>query len=261
MPYNIYLSSNTTTPFLTINDDTFDTTSTSVGFIGRKKTDYGNLQQQDVLWMLENFANSSAPNAPVVGQMWYDIAQSELKVYQGVSGWRKTDQPTTGTTPPVTPSVGQPWYDTTNNLLKTWNGSSWIVIGPPTVISDTYFKQVLLTNTTNTNATTELWVNGVTGSRVLIPTNTTYTFDITISARRTDTAAEFAGWKISGVINNTAGQTIFVVGPAIGVYGNTSAWSVNATADNVNDSLNILVTGQAGKVINFVAVANITICQ
>ena len=261
MPYNIYLSDNPITPFLTISDDTFDTTSTSVGFIGKKSVDYGNIQQQDLLWMLENFSNGTAPGAPITGQLWYDTSQSELKLYKGSSTWRKVGVPQTGSIPPVSPDVGQFWFDTITQLLKTWTGLTWLVIGPVSILPGNQYLQYALALTTTNGTNSEMWINGNPGSRQVLDNNTTYTFEITISARRTDSGVEFAGWKINGVINQTAGALVFSGTPAITVVGNTSPWSVSVTADNTNHALGVFVTGQAGKTVNWSCVSTLYIAQ
>lgn len=259
MPYNVYSSSNTLLPVIIINDDTLDTSSTSLAFIGRKLRDYGNAQQQDMYWLLENFANSSPPSSPVVGQLWYDISQTELKVYQGSNAWRKVGAPQAIPTAPVVPFVGQLWYDISVNVLKVWSGSVWIVVGPTTTVPATAYQQLLSFNTTTDATTTELWINGTTGSRLSITNNSAYTFESVVSARRTDSGTEFAGWKITGTIINVAGTVSFGGTPSITTFGSTSGWTVACVADNVNDTLNILVTGQTSKVINWRAVTSIYI--
>ena len=261
MPYNLYLSSNTVTPFLVINDGSIDQSSTSVGFFGRTKTDYGNVQEQNVLWMLENFANGTAPGQPLTGQLWYDTVQTELKVYQGASTWRKVSQPQAQSTGPTGPSTGQLWYDTVNAVLKVWSGSSWLTIGPVTITSSSYFKQFVSAVTTTNATSTECWVNGTTGTRMVIPSGTTWTFDLLISSRRTDSGSEFGGWRVTGVINNTAGTVAFSGTPSVTTIGVTSAWSISILADNVNGALGLFVTGQVAKTIDWAAVTTIAVAQ
>ena len=261
MSYSIYLSSNTVVPFLIISENTFDTTSTSVGFIGKKSVDYGNLQQQDLLWMLESFANGTAPGAPITGQVWYDTAQSEMKVYNGTPTWRKIGVPQSGPISPVSPDLGQFWFDTNGNQLKEWTGSIWLVIGPVSILPQSLYIQYPLSVTTTTASTSEMWINGSVGLRQVLSNNTTYTFEIVISARRTDLLTEFGGWKITGVINNTANSVAFSGTPSVNVLGNTSAWTVSVTADNTNKSLNVYVTGQTGKTINWTSVSTLYIAQ
>ena len=261
MAYNLYLSSNTITPILVINDGAINQSSTSVGFFGRTLTNYGNIQEQNVLWMLENFANGTAPGEPLVGQLWYDTVQTELKVYQGTSTWRKVSQPQNSATAPTGPSQGQLWYDTVNVVIKVYSGSSWLTVGPTSISSSSYYKQFVSAVTTTNATQTEAWVNGTPNTRMIIPTGTTWTFDMLISSRRTDSGSEYDGWRIVGLINNTAGTVAFAGSPSYTVVGSTSPWNVTVTADNVNGALGLLVTGQTGKTIDWSAVTTIAVAQ
>ena len=80
MAYNIKNSVGTVVA--TIADNAVDT-STSITLIGKNYVGYGEKQNQNFYYMLENFAKSTSPSNPVVGQLWYDIGNSVLKVYNG----------------------------------------------------------------------------------------------------------------------------------------------------------------------------------
>ena len=79
MPYTIDYSQNNKTAIV-VNDGTIDT-STSVGLIGKNYTRFGETLNENMLHLLENFANTFAPSNPTEGQLWYDTANSQLKVY------------------------------------------------------------------------------------------------------------------------------------------------------------------------------------
>jgi hypothetical protein len=260
MAYNIYLSSNTITPFLIVNDNTIDNTSTSIEFIGRQKIGYGQAQDQSFLWMLENFSNSSPPTVPLLGQLWFDSINDIIKVNVGTQVspiWRAVGLPTANATGPSSPDDGQLWFDTVNQVLKAWNGTVWVVIGPSQSAAPiAYYEQNYSLNITTDATPTELWKSGTVNSRMVIPNNTTWYFECQISARRIDSGVEFAGWKIKGVINNTSGNVTLAVAPAIetvGMYPG-AAYSVNATADVPHASLDIFVTGQVGKTVSWTCI-------
>ena len=79
MPYTIDYSQSSKTAIV-VNDGTIDT-STSIGLIGKNYTRFGEILNENMLHMLENFANTNAPSNPSEGQLWYDTANSQLKIY------------------------------------------------------------------------------------------------------------------------------------------------------------------------------------
>jgi hypothetical protein len=113
-----------------------------------------------------------------------------------------------------------------------------------------------------TNATqTELTADGAApfsaGSatnRVLIDSDSTYVFHIMVVARNAGTDNESAGYRIEGVIDTNALTTAFVGTPTVTVLSeDVAAWDVTVAANNTTKNLQILVTGEAGKTINWVA--------
>ena len=79
MPYTIDYSNSGKTAIV-VNDGTIDT-STSIGLIGKNYTRFGETINENMLHLLENFANGTAPSNPTEGQLWYDSANSQLKIY------------------------------------------------------------------------------------------------------------------------------------------------------------------------------------
>ena len=58
-------------------------TSRSLTLIGKNYAGYGALIAENFIHQLENFANSSAPNNPLRGQLYYDTTEGSLKVFTG----------------------------------------------------------------------------------------------------------------------------------------------------------------------------------
>ena len=79
MPYTIDYSNNGKTAIV-VNDGTIDT-STSIGLIGKNYTRFGETLNENMLHLLENFANATAPTNPTEGQLWYDSAESQMKFF------------------------------------------------------------------------------------------------------------------------------------------------------------------------------------
>lgn len=48
-----------------------------INLIGRNKVSYGEAQNENFLWLVENFASNSTPKAPVRGQLWYDYSNDD----------------------------------------------------------------------------------------------------------------------------------------------------------------------------------------
>jgi microcystin-dependent protein/cytoskeletal protein CcmA (bactofilin family) len=132
MAYTINYTDITNKGSIVIEDNTVDT-STSLSIPGRFTTDYGTLIGQNFLQLLENFSNTTAPQRPVEGQLWYDtsIGVNILKIYDGTN-WIEAGGLKRGeSAPDVANSVaGDLWADTDNQQLYLYTGSGWILVGP-----------------------------------------------------------------------------------------------------------------------------------
>jgi hypothetical protein len=70
-----------------IADGTVNTTATDLSLVGRGLTDYGTFENENYVYLLENFANSTAPLRPVLGQLWYNSAADVLAAYSSLGTW------------------------------------------------------------------------------------------------------------------------------------------------------------------------------
>lgn len=127
MPYTITTTSGAT--LASIADGTVNNTNTSLTLIGKNYAGYGIFLNENYIKLLENFAFSSAPNAPLTGQLWYDSASGVLKVYNG-QAWKPISSSASSATQPNSPVTGDLWWDTASNQLKVWSGAAWVAIGP-----------------------------------------------------------------------------------------------------------------------------------
>jgi hypothetical protein len=118
--------------------------------------------------------------------------------------------------------------------------------------------QAVLRNQTTSAAITELFLDGASGTqRFVLPNNSVVTFQLLITARRTDATGGGAGYRLEGVIrkDTTPASTTFVGSPSKSILGETNAaWDANVAVDATNGALRVNVTGEAGKTIRWVAV-------
>ena len=70
-----------------VPDGTINTTATSVNLVGRGVTPYGLPENENYVFLLENFASSSAPLAPVLGQLWYNSSSDIISSYNTANAW------------------------------------------------------------------------------------------------------------------------------------------------------------------------------
>jgi hypothetical protein len=127
MAYTITTTAGAT--LASIADGTVNSTNTSLTLIGKNYAGYGIFLNENYIKLLENFYNSSAPTAPLAGQLWYDSTNNLLKVYNG-SIWKPISSSASGTSQPASPVIGDLWYDSANAQLKVWSGSAFITVGP-----------------------------------------------------------------------------------------------------------------------------------
>lgn len=126
MAYVINLTDGST--FATIADGTINTSS-SMTLVGKNYAGYGEFLDENFIHLLENSANSTAPPAPLTGQVWWDSGAGVLKVYNGTQ-WKPISSATASASTPTGSVQGDLWYDTVNQQLKVYTGSSFIVVGP-----------------------------------------------------------------------------------------------------------------------------------
>lgn len=111
-----------------VADGTIDSTL-DIKLIGKNYAGYGEVQNENFVFMLENFANSNPPPKPVSGQIWFDSSASKLKFYDG-SKFRTTGGAEIASVAPTGLTVGDFWWDTGNEQLYSWNGLSFVLVGP-----------------------------------------------------------------------------------------------------------------------------------
>ena len=172
MAYTINLTDGTI--FATVNDGTVNTAS-SMTLVGKNYAGYGEFLDENFIHLLENGSNTSAPVAPLTGQLWWDKTNNLLKVYNG-SIFKTISGATASPTQPVSNVTGDLWYDTNNQQVKVYTGASFIVVGP--AFTSTEGTAGAIPETVNDNTATPHYVTGlyVAGTRVgLVSKDATFT--------------------------------------------------------------------------------------
>ena len=114
--------------FVSVEDGTIDTTS-DLRFVGKNYAGYGEVQNENFLHLLENFANTTAPPKVIAGQIWFDSSAKKLKFYDGVR-FKSAGGSEVSTTAPSGLSIGDFWWDSAAKQLYAWAGTEFALIGP-----------------------------------------------------------------------------------------------------------------------------------
>jgi hypothetical protein len=100
----------------------------SLIFTGKGAPNYGKVQQENLMRLLENFASNVEPANATVGQIWYDTSSGVMKVctssppvttartWKAVGGMQVTE---VGAAPPSPATLGDTWFSKTGSASGT----------------------------------------------------------------------------------------------------------------------------------------------
>ena len=146
-----------------VGDGTVDNTSTDITLVGRKYSGYGEVLNENLVKLLESFANRTAPVAPLEGQIWYDTLEGRLKVYTGTE-FKPTGGPLVQDTQPAGLVIGDLWINNESNQLYFYDGVDLSLAGP--IYSQAEGKhgwlvENVIDSGNNGRSVTALYVNGL----------------------------------------------------------------------------------------------------
>lgn len=125
MPYTINLTNGQ--QLTVVQDGTLDTT-TSLTLAGANYVGYGQFLNENLVYLLENGANTAPPAHPLKGQLWFNTTTQEISVYT-TTGFKALPTIINAVTQPGTGNAGDFWWDSLNYQLYIYS-SGWQLIGP-----------------------------------------------------------------------------------------------------------------------------------
>ena len=270
MAYTINLTDGTV--FATVNDGTVNTAS-SMTLVGKNYAGYGEFLDENFIHLLENGSNTTAPAAPLTGQLWWDKTNTLLKVYNGTT-FKTISAATASASAPASNVTGDLWYDTTNQQVKVYTGASFIVVGP--AFTSTEGTAGAIPETVNDNTATPHYITGlyVAGTRVAIvskdanftaaaPTSTLFPTiykGITIS-NSADTVMAGNVRNTGNVVITSGGATTAVIQPTGVLITGFNSVTGNVISGNVSTAGLVTATGNVtgGNVISVAAISGVTV--
>lgn len=136
-----YVINKTNGQTLTVIQDGDISSIGGLTFFGKKYPNYGKLQNENFLKLLENFSNSTPPSSPIEGQLWWDSTNKSVKIYDTsqIGGWIEL--------PTVSDIVG-----TQNQIIATVSGKIITLSLPQSIDigANPTFNRVILGQSTGT---------------------------------------------------------------------------------------------------------------
>jgi hypothetical protein len=129
-----YILNKTNGNVLTVVQDGDVDNTTSLLFVGKNFSGYGEIINENTLKLLENFSSSTPPSKPIQGQLWFDNNRLNYRLnvcYDGKNFKGISNIFVQSNDPSALASNGDLWWDTIRGQLKIYDGASQILIGPP----------------------------------------------------------------------------------------------------------------------------------
>jgi len=147
-----------------------------------------------------------------------------------------------------------------SNAKTTLYGQSSYASGKFSTSGSAQLSNLLARIESTDGTVTTLCLDGISALQVL-PASTTWGFEMNLTARQTagtgGTVGDSKFWTATGIIKRDGSNNTVLVAPVtptvIANDAGAAAWTVTITADDINEALKIEVTGEASKIIHWVA--------
>lgn len=219
-----------------VEDGTIDN-FTDLKIVGKNFAGYGEIQNENFIFLLENFSSQSPPPRPISGQIWFDADNSKLKFYDG-NKFRTTGGAEISDETPVGLTEGDFWWDTENEQLYAYNGTDFVLVGPQDAGEGvTQMQSTSLLG--NDGITRSVIVSIINDSIVHIISNEAFT--IAADSRPPGFDVVKQGVTLRDTLSGSGGVTSRAT-------GNYVFWGTASNADKLGgvDADNFVQTGQAG---------------
>ena len=229
MAYQIYNSRGTL--IAQIDSGQENTTATSLSLFGANYPQYGEAQNENFVYLLENFANSSAPAHPVTGQFWYNTSLGVLNQYDINLAWvplatqdyvqvQKNSPTFTGT--PTTPTPANSSNNTqiasTAFVKNILSSSNFAPINSP-AFTGVPTADTAANGTNTTQIATTAFVSNLVN-------------DTTLSIYATKNNAVLTGVPVTPTAANTVANTQLATTAFVSNFVNDTTLSIYATKNN-----------------------------
>ena len=229
MAYTLYKTNGV--KLTTVEDGSLNLT-TDLQLVGKNYAGYGQVVNENLVKLLENFSNTAAPTKPLVGQIWYDSLNKKIRYYTGVQ-WNQLPAITISTTAPSTLSNGEFWFNSSTKKLWLKHEDSLVAISGTT------------SATSSAGGSSVTAGSGIGTSQVLSSINVVY--DVIKLAVGDTVPAIISPYSfkvnttdpiVSQFSTVTNGITLLGANPATGVSSNNNTyfWGTAADAVRLNGS-------------------------
>lgn len=123
-------------PLVNVQDRTLNITATSLKLPGTDYRPYGETMVENLIYMLQHFAQGVPPTNPVSGQIWFDTSLKQVRVYDVTTlSWLVVGTPQSGNQLPAQGVSGQVFYHTVKRQMFVWDAAAitqikWRLVGP-----------------------------------------------------------------------------------------------------------------------------------
>lgn len=168
-----------------------------LGLVGRNSIGFGEIHNENFLFLLENFARSTAPSPAVTGQTWYNTTTNILSVYNGTK-FNPVGSAVVSSDEPVDPYEGQFWFNSVTKQLNVYHNLAWTMTGPESVAGFGVTRSVSISVKDLSGSTHPIILLVVNDKVMAISSRTAFTIDQT-SVPSSYVLSEFNTGLVAGI--------------------------------------------------------------